>query len=127
MPVIAPVLRRLQNAQSTSGVGAQGDALVTRISDFTCYGARSLDVYPKALTPLNLGMSAMAGCVRATVFIDESGVVNDVRTIETDRAEEAAAARDLRMRRRFSPAMKDGLAVKAQLRLHLDPAANAKP
>jgi hypothetical protein len=126
MPVIPPAQRALYKAQSTSGVAAQGDALVTRVSDPTYYGARSLEVYAKALTLLILGMPVMAGHVHATVFIDESGVVNDLRTIELGRAEEAAA-RDLLMRSRFSPAVKDGLAVKAQLRLHLDPAANARP
>jgi outer membrane biosynthesis protein TonB len=89
-------------------------------NDPTYYTARSLDVYPRALTALDLGMQAGAGKVRATVLIDESGTVNDVRAIEAGAVEIENAARDLLLRTRFSPASKDGRMVKAQLLLNLE-------
>jgi periplasmic protein TonB len=88
--------------------------------DPTYYPARSLDVYPRALTALDLGLPAGAGQVRATVLIDESGRVNDVRAIEASAALIEQAARDLLLRTRFSPAAKDGRIVKAQVLVSLD-------
>ena len=95
-------------------------AVLAQPSDPTYYTARSLDVYPKAITALNLGSQPGAGKVRATVLIDESGVVNDVRAIEASAAEIASAARDLLLRTRFTAATKDGRLVKAQLLVSLD-------
>lgn len=86
-------------------------------NDPTYYTARSLDVYPKALTALHLGLQASDGRVRATVLIDESGTVNDVRAIEAAAVEIEQAVRDVLLRTRFTPAAKDGRAVKAQLLL----------
>jgi protein TonB len=89
-------------------------------SDPTYYTARSLDVYPRALTALHLGLRAGAGQVRATLLIDESGTVNDVRAIEAGAADIENAARDLLLRTRFTPAGKDGRLVKSQLLVSLD-------
>ncbi len=87
----------------------------------TYYAARDLDVFPKAITALDLGLRAnTAGKVRATVLIDESGAVNEVRSIDASVAEIERATRDLLLRARFTPASKDGRVVKAQLLVSLD-------
>lgn len=93
----------------------------TTIADATYYTARDLDVFPKAITVLELGLRAgTTGKVRATVLIDESGTVNEVRAIDAGIAEIERAARDLLLRARFTPASKDGRVVKAQLLVSLD-------
>lgn len=95
--------------------------------DPTYYAARSLDVYPQALTALDLGVTTGAGQVRATVLIDESGAVNDVRAIQAGAVEIANAARELLWRTRFTPAAKDGRIVKAQVVVSLDYGAPQAP
>lgn len=91
------------------------------VADATYYTARDLDVFPKAITVLELALRAGApGKVRATVLIDESGKVNEVRAIDTGVAEIERAARDLLLRARFTPASKDGRLVKAQLLVSLE-------
>lgn len=107
----------------------QGMAAYTQVSDPTYYSARSLDVYPRALTALSLDLlpaGNAAGKVRATVLIDEAGVVNEVRGMEAA-ADIEHAARDLLLRTRFTPAAKDGRVVKAQLLVSLDYGAPAAP
>lgn len=98
-------------------------APLPQANDPTYYGALSLDVYPRAVTPLELGervASAAAGQVRATVWIDESGIVNEVRAIQAVAPEVENAARALLWQTRFTPARKEGRVVKAQLRVSLD-------
>lgn len=99
---------------------AESSAMPAAVSDPTYYPALSLDVYPRALTALDLGSRAQAGTVRATVLIDEAGTVNDVRAIEAGATEVENAARELLLRARFTPAAKDGRAVKAQLLVSLE-------
>jgi hypothetical protein len=93
-------------------------------SDPTYYAARDLDVFPKAITVLDLGLRARAaGTVRATLLIDESGTVNEVRAvdaIDAGGAEIENAARELLLRARFTPARKDGRQVKAELLVSLN-------
>lgn len=89
-------------------------------SDPTYYPARSLDRYPQALTALALGPATGAGTVRATVLIDEAGLVTDVRAVEAGAAEIGSAARDLLWRTRFTPAAREGRIVKAQLLISID-------
>ena len=100
-------------------------AALPQPSDPTYYSALSLDVYPKAATDLDLGAhpaagSYVAGQVRATVLIDETGMVNEVRAIEAAASALESAARDLLLHTRFTPARKDGRIVKAQVRVSLD-------
>ena len=100
------------------------DTALPQPRDATYYGALSLDVYPKALTALELTgwMTGGAGQVRATVLIDESGVVDavrDVRTMNGAEPELAEAARALLLQTRFTPARKDGRMVKAEVRVNL--------
>ena len=105
---------------SHAALTTHGEAVMTQVSDPTYYGARSLDVYPRALGALDLGALAASGKVRATVYIDESGIVNDVRAIQAANLDAEQAARDLLMRARFSPAYKDGRVVKAQVVVSLE-------
>lgn len=111
--------------QATTTAGAAVVPLTPQRSDATAdatyYTARDLDVFPKAITVLELGLRAgTTGKVRATVLIDESGTVNEVRAIDAGIAEIERAARDLLLRARFTPASKDGRVVKAQLLVSLD-------
>ena len=127
VPMVTPQPRQVETPAS---IALHGTAAVTQVSDPTYYGARSLDVYPQAITALILTASAntgAAGKVRATVLIDESGTVNEVRGIETVAAEIGDAARDLLLRTRFTPASKDGRVVKAQLLLSVDYGAQSAP
>lgn len=119
-PLAVPAPRPVDASAPSS---AQGNAAYTQVSDPTYYGARSLDVYPQALTTLHLNVPSVTrapGKVQATVWIDESGTVNEVRAVEASVAELAHAARELLLRTRFTPAAKDGRAVKAQLLVSLD-------
>lgn len=118
-PAPTPTPRAVQAAPAPA---AQGTAAYTQVNDPTYYSARSLDVYPRALTALRLDllpMSNAAGKVRATVLIDETGVVNEVRGIEAA-ADIEHAARELLLRTRFTPAAKDGRIVKAQVLVNLE-------
>lgn len=114
-----PTPRAMENATATP---APGNAAYTAVSDPTYYSARSLDIYPQAIGVMNLSAllpHGAAGQVRATVLIDEAGTVNEVRAIEAAAADIENAARELLLRTRFTPASKDGRAVKAQLLLSL--------
>ncbi len=100
----------------------QGDAPLPQPADPTYYGALSLDVYPRAITALDLGAHlsiAANGEVRSTVLIDETGAVNDVRNIDAADPEIARAARTLLLQTRFTPARRDGRIVKAEVRVSL--------
>ena len=104
----------------------QSHAPLPQPNDPTYYGALSLDVYPKAITALDLGAQpahAAARQVRATVLIDEAGIVNEVRAIQAAATDIESAARTLLLQTRFTPARKDGRVVKAQLQVSLDYAA----
>ena len=113
-----PLVQAVTDAVSES-------AALPQPSDLTYYSALSLDVYPKAATDLDLGAHTatrihVAGQVRATVLIDETGIVNEVRTIEAATPALEGAARDLLLHTRFTPARKDGRSVRAQVRVSLD-------
>jgi len=107
-------------AEARAELNINGSTAHTQPSDPTYYAARSLDVYPKALTVLDLGVPRGSAKVRATLYIDESGSVNEVRAIEAANADIENAARDLLLRARFTPAAKDGRIVKAQVLVSLD-------
>jgi hypothetical protein len=117
---VSPRDATLQTTVATiASASAQSQSSV-QPSDPNYYGARSLDVYPKAITPLTLAMLPNASKVRATVFIDEMGIVKEVRAVEANTAEAESAARDLLFATRFTPAMKDGRVVKAQVLVSLE-------
>ncbi|HTD89696.1 MAG TPA: hypothetical protein VK663_03465 [Burkholderiales bacterium] len=94
MPVTASfAVERAAAQRATKTVDSA--AHLTQPNDPTYYAARSLDVYPRAITALSLGTLSDVGKVRAMVLIDESGSVNDVRTIEANSAVTEIAAREL--------------------------------
>ena len=107
-----------------------GNAALTRSADPTYYTALSLDVYPQAVVKPDLGSyfadstAHVANDVRATVLIDESGRVNEVRDIRAATVEAATATRELLLRTRFTPARKDGQVVKAQVQISLGNSAS---
>lgn len=124
----APMLNRLSAAEvkPATAIEPANAAAVTeqrslpQPSDPTYYAATSLDVYPTAQVALDLSTrlpGARQGEVRATVLIDETGVVNEVRDLRgiEPHAEAENAARDVLFATRFTPARKDGRIVKAQV------------
>jgi hypothetical protein len=115
------------SATAAAAVTTTSAAVPPPPSDPTYYAVGDLDVFPAALVKpdLNAALAAhpepAAGQVRATLLIDEAGVVNAVRGVEAPAADMAAAARDLLLRTRFTPARnKEGRIVKAQLLVALD-------
>ena len=111
-------------------------AALSQPSDPTYYAAGDLDVFPKALAKPDLSAAlganheAAAGKVRATVLIDETGMVNAVRGVDAPAGDVAVAiaARELLLRTRFTPARnKDGRIVKAQVLVALDYDTRAAP
>lgn len=94
--------------------------------DPTYYAARQLDVYPALLTALDLrdGSATTAsvnGHVLLLVLIDGNGVVENVRIVEA----EPAGHFDDHARRafenaRFSPAIRNGRAVKSCVLIELN-------
>ena len=109
-------------------------AALPQPSDPTYYAVGDLDVFPKALVKpdLNAVLAAdhepAAGKVRATLLIDEAGVVNAVRAIDAPSGDIAAITRELLVRTLFTPARnKDGRIVKAEVRVALDYDLRATP
>ncbi len=139
----APVSNLPQIAIATTGAtqtrtSTGADTAQLQPSDPTYYAVGDLDVFPKALVKLDLNEalaanhpSAAAGTVRATVLIDEAGVVNAVRAVQGvggAASDIETAARELLLRTRFTPARnKDGRIVKAQVLVALDFDTRAAP
>lgn len=121
-------------AASVAGGGAPAQV---QPSDPTYYAAGELDVFPRALVKPDLSAALTAnaartepaaGNVRATVLIDEAGVVNAVRGVTAPAGDIETLARDLLLRTRFSPARnKEGRIVKAQVLIALDYDTRATP
>lgn len=91
------------------------------------YPATELDVLAEPLTPAKLVYpeehiaQAIVTRVRVRLFVDEGGVVRKLEVVESG-AEPAfeAAAKKAWESMRFSPAVKDGVAVKSQKLLELE-------
>jgi hypothetical protein len=136
--VVAPKQTASTATPNAAGTPATEAALLAQPSDPTYYAAGELDVFPKALVKPDLGAAlgaqgaraeVAAGKVRATVLIDEAGVVNAVRDVQAPASDVAATARELLANTRFMPARnKDGRIVKAQVRVELEyHAGDARP
>lgn len=120
IPATQPAPSAIQQPLTLTAVdNHRNDTALPQPQDATYYGALSLDVYPQALTTLELVGMGVAGQVRATVLIDESGVVNAVRAVDAAQPDIAAATRALLLQTRFTPARKDGRIVKAEVRVSL--------
>lgn len=96
------------------------------IRDPTYYTAKQLDVYPQPLAPIRLDYPESAanarvdGSLTVLLLIDEFGIVNDVSVTDAKPAgffEEAAMA--VFRGARFSPAQKQGHAVKSRVTLQV--------
>lgn len=94
------------------------------IRDPTYYAARFLDVYPKPLGPIELrypeqaAFTDLSGSVTLLLLIDDDGTLNEVSVVEAKPAaifDEAALAAFRGMR--FSPARKDGRAVRSRVQI----------
>ncbi|MEK6592769.1 MAG: energy transducer TonB [Pseudomonadota bacterium] len=92
------------------------------IPDPVYYPARQLDVYPALLEPIRLAYpehalrGEVSGKVTVLLLIDDNGLVNEVSVVEAEPAgyfEEAARAAFSEIR--FTPARKDGRAVKSRV------------
>jgi hypothetical protein len=118
---------RVVDPASASTTTIATAAVLSQPSDPTYYAAGDLDVFPKALMKpdLSAALSAVhepaAGKVRATVLIDEAGMVNAVRGVESPGGDIETIVRELLLRTRFTPARnKEGRIVKAQVLVMLD-------
>lgn len=123
-PVAATAVKPAAAAEPANPAPVAEQKSLPQPTDPTYYAAASLDVFPKAQATLDLNTrlpGARQGELRATVLIDETGVVNEVRDLRgiEAHAEAETAARDLLFSTRFTPARKDGRIVKAQVLVSL--------
>lgn len=97
---------------------------VPLLSDPAWYTARDLDVYPRALVPLDLSYPATVDGETAEVAllvkIDESGSVKDMTVVKVEPPGqlEESVLQALKAAR-FSPAERDGRAVRSQIVIKL--------
>jgi protein TonB len=107
-------------AQATREARAESAAI--EAPDSTYYAARQLDVYPALAKPLELRYGGKAAADGVTgralllVLIDDSGTVKDVSVVEAEPADyfEDDAKRAF-MSARFSPAYRNGRAVRSRV------------
>jgi protein TonB len=105
---------------------------VPLLADPTWYTAQELDVYPRALAPMELAYPSTAtsqtGEVWVLAMIDEWGGVRDVSLVKAEPAGdfEEPALQAVRTAR-FSPAQRDGRAVRSQIvvKLRFEPQMQA--
>lgn len=122
---LAPAAAPAATAQAGGGApGASPDA--NPLMPPRYYSARELDVRPGILTriepeyPLEAARRFLSGRVVAKLLIGETGLVQDVLIVEAEPPGYfEAAARKAFAAARFTPAMKDGRPVRAQLVLEI--------
>lgn len=92
------------------------------LADPTWYGAQDLDVYPRALGPVEPGYPAQAehegigGEVTLVLKVDEHGAVQDVAVVKaTPEGYFEAASIEAFQAARFVPAERDGRSVRSQV------------
>lgn len=103
-----------------------------RIVDATVYAPHELDTFPEPLAPLRLtapGSSTQAsGGVTLELVIDERGFVTHAQEVESDAGIVAARTwLDEMQSVRFSPAQRDGRAVRARIAIRVEISAGADP
>jgi hypothetical protein len=130
---IVPAFGRIVPASAAPTVATAAPVL-SKPSDPIYYAVGDLDVFPKALVRPDLGAALgvnhepAAGKVRATVLIDEVGIVNAVRNVDAFASDIETVVRELLLRTRFTPARnKEGSIVKAQVLVALDYDTRAAP
>jgi len=102
-------------------------AVLTPAVDPVYYPARQLDVYPALIQPASLALPGLAadagigGRVLLTLLIDESGSVREFSIIDAGPARvREETLRAAFAEARFSPARKDGRAVKSRVQIGID-------
>lgn len=120
--VMMPAPQRTRRAGPDSGreIREADRPALPQASDPTYYSARDLDVYPRPVAPLALDRIAAGNTepvqVAVAVRIDEQGIVNEVSfpaPATPDRLRDELRA--LLAATRFTPAHKDGRAVKSRV------------
>jgi protein TonB len=115
--------RAPDNADAGTHASNRGNAL-SEAPDPTYYAAKQLDVYPELSTPLRLGTVASAiieARALLLVLIDASGVVEDVSVVEaTPAASFENDAKRAVMSARFTPAYRNGRAVKSRMLIEVN-------
>lgn len=107
--------------------GSETEQLQRHSADY--YTAQELDVYPSLRQPLQLDWQdrdAPGAGLTALVTLDETGAVEEVAILEAtvERAAQAAVHGALAVAR-FSPALKEGRAVKSRIVLRIEPRVEA--
>jgi protein TonB len=125
----APVRQKARAASSASVERASGRSEPTAASgtapeapDSTYYAARQLDVYPALTAPLDLPYARRAlaagveGRALLLLHIDETGAVDEVAVVESQPAGYFEDdARRAFLAARFTPALRNGRAVKSRV------------
>jgi hypothetical protein len=133
-PRVLPVAPIAQPVAARRGVNVASERTVTaptqvaalpQPQDPTYYSSRSLDVFPASLTQWDLNAiraaAQQAGNARATLLIDEAGIVNEVVSVEgAPHTGAEQAIRELFLAAKFSPARKDGRVVKSRVLVNLN-------
>jgi hypothetical protein len=99
------------------------DGGLPRADDQTYYPLQQVDVFPAPVAPLALAAlenGAAPGRILVLVSIDEAGVVSDAVLIEGGSASVEAALRSVLLPARFTPALKNGRAVKSRVVLSVE-------
>lgn len=93
------------------------------VSDPVYYPARQLDVYPALMQPVSLehANAGVGGRVLLMLLIDETGQVRELSIVEAGPAGLIeSSVRSVFSEARFSPARKDGRAVKSRVLISVD-------
>lgn len=111
---------------------SRADAQPANAADTRYYSVREIDLFPAPIVPLELHYPATAAAARIAgyallaVVLDAKGLVTDVKVLESepagvfdDGAVQAIVAA------RFSPALKDGRAVRSRITVKLTYSAEA--
>jgi protein TonB len=121
-PSIAKSAPATQAVVTRAPRDAAAEGAAIEAPDTTYYAAKQLDVYPALAKPLDLRYGGKAAADGVTgralllVMIDESGTVRDVSVVEAEPADyfEDDAKRAF-MSARFSPAYRNGRAVRSRV------------
>jgi periplasmic protein TonB len=121
-------------AFSAADPGPEPEVAIASLPDPVHYAARDLDVYPQPLNriepvyPQTALAGEIGGSVSLLILIDESGRVTDVSVVDASPQDvfEESALRAVAAGA-YSPAQKDGRAVRSRIlvRFDYDPAASA--
>jgi protein TonB len=124
LPAVAAEARVTDRAASVTRPaepGAPGQTL-----DTTYYAARQLDVYPALISPLDLDAiaksepSGTSGRALLLVSIDAGGIVNEVNVVDAGGARWLDDARRAFTSARFTPAYRNGRAVRSRVLVRID-------